>query len=200
MSELCRNPGARAAGGWPHFCPALGLHHTLPRIGTAAPSRRCAPPLPSWREDAAPSPRNGPPAACGLGARAPCGSCVPDSSEPLSLPTTPGHGHLASAGREGLPKQGCRGLAAEQPRGRCSAGSATARAESRPPAPPRLPTLRKAPLLQAAPTSQPLAGKREVRFRSAALPWGPGPEQQAALSRGQGVHTCHGLSPSVPAH
>lgn len=29
MSELCRNPGARAAGGWPHFCLDLGLHHTL---------------------------------------------------------------------------------------------------------------------------------------------------------------------------
>lgn len=91
----------------------------------AAPSRRCASPHPSpagVKMQAPPSPAaawNGPPAACGLGARAPCGSCVPDSSEPPwpweaptheSLLTTPGHGRLVSAGREGLPKQGCSGL------------------------------------------------------------------------------------------
>lgn len=61
---------------------------------------------------------------------------APDSSEPPcpweaptheSLLTTPGHGCLASAGRQGLPKQGCSGLAAKQPRGSYRAGSTTAR-------------------------------------------------------------------------
>lgn len=104
-------PGPRAP---PHSLPRIRWQHLLGDVPHPSPAgvKMQAPPSPAaaW---------NGPPAACGLGARVPCGSCVPDSSEPPwpweaptheSLLTTPGHGCLVSAGREGLPKQGCSGL------------------------------------------------------------------------------------------
>lgn len=131
-SELCRNPGARAAGGWPHFCLDLGLHHTLFQGSDGSTfSEMCLHPSPAGVKMQLP--RMDPRQPVVLEQEP---LVAPDSSEPPcpweaptheSLLTTPGHGCLASAGRQGLPKQGCSGLAAKQPRGSYRAGSTTAR-------------------------------------------------------------------------
>lgn len=96
-AERCRNPGAHAANGWPHFCSAISPHHTLFK-GSGGSS--CALPFPCWCEDLAPSPGLDP------------WQLVALEPQPHAAPVCPTHLNRQVCGRQARAPSSSRGVSA----------------------------------------------------------------------------------------